>query len=102
MQPTTQDATTVRVNGIEDAPDGEVRIIFKENLLFKARCPNERYLSGLLRGSGYGVVTGDPVGATAFRTLLVSKPGGRPLKADILALLKADNDSIELNPEICA
>jgi hypothetical protein len=92
-------ASRIQINAIEDAPDGDVRITFGENVLVEGR-PKERCLSERLREHGYDVVVGDPVGRTAFRSLIASKPGGGLLKADIYALLESDKNTFLLNPEI--
>ena len=92
-------ASQIQINGIEDAPDGDTLIIFGENVLVEGR-PKERCLSDRLREHGYDVVLGDAVGSTAFRTLIVNKPGGGLLKADIYALLESDKNTFLLNPAI--
>jgi hypothetical protein len=92
-------ASQIQINGIEDVSDGNALIIFGENFLVEGR-PKERCLSERLREHGYDVVLGEAVGSTAFRTLIVSKPGGGLLKAGIYALLESDKNAFLLNPAI--
>jgi hypothetical protein len=97
-------ASQTQINAIEDAPGGDVRISFMENVLFKGRFPKERCLTEFLRERGYGVVPGNPVFEPGVHTLIVSKldgsNSGRPLKSEISALLKSHEDIFLLNPEI--
>lgn len=99
MIPNAWEASPILINGIQRGPDGEVRIIYKENHLVNSR-PNERHLLAIFEDRGYSVELGDQVGATAFWSLLSSKQGGRPEKHDIWALLSSDAAKIELNPQI--
>jgi hypothetical protein len=79
MSANARNACAVRINGIEDSRDRDVRVIFKENYLVNGR-PNERRLW----------------------SLFVSMPIGRPNKRELwnLLLARADSDAVELNRQI--
>jgi hypothetical protein len=92
MEPNQPLSSPIHITTIEEV----IRIVFKENDLTRDR-RNEEAVDGLLREHGYVVESGNQVGGTAYRTLIVRLPERSPNIAYVAELLKSRPDLFEVN-----
>jgi hypothetical protein len=84
VNPPVQNDILIFINGIGAQSDEQVLVVFKENVLVNHR-PRQRRITEVLEKFGYLVRSGENIGETPFRSLLVTKPG---LKVSVLAILE--------------
>jgi hypothetical protein len=87
VNPPVQDDIPIFIKGIDAQSDGQVLVIFKENVLANHR-PRQRRITEVLEEFGYLVRFGENIGETPFRSLLVKKPGIKVSELAILEILE--------------